>query len=253
MRVLSNLDADLNRIMRVPAPDADMDAVSKAYVEDVSQGIYDDLFAYGASITFLATRYDILSSGWDIAEIWTYVSPTSFSINGDKRDKYQKGDKIRLKQGGDWKYFYITGVSYSAPNTIVTITGGSDYTLANAAIQNNHYSKAMNPQGWPVSLGQRVGDKEIWHEGNDTGLLRYRGALPDTANFNDAEYKNMGVWRIGDAASHTNGPGFSWGTLICIGSSGSYGRQEAFRYDGGLRKVRYWSTSSYTDWVNSAL
>jgi hypothetical protein len=89
-------------------------------------------------------------SGWAPAiETWEYASSTSFSISGDKRDKYQKGDKIRLKQGGDWKYFYITGVSYSAPNTTITITGGSDYTLANAAITDNYYSKAENPQGFP--------------------------------------------------------------------------------------------------------
>ena len=172
MRVLSNLDADLNRITSLAAPVEDMDAVSKAYVEDVSQGIYEDLFAYVIATGQLSTLYDILSSGWASAQTlsgaegWTYVSPTSFSIDGDKRDKYQKGDKIRLTQGGDWKYFYITGVSYSAPNTTITITGGSDYTLVSAAITDNYYSKAMNPQGWPISLGQRVGDKEIWHEGN---------------------------------------------------------------------------------------
>jgi hypothetical protein len=171
MRVLSNLDADLNRITSLAAPVEDMDAVSKAYVEDVSQGIYEDLFTYVIATGQLSTLYDKLSSGWASAQTlsgaegWTYVSPTSFSIDGDKRDKYQKGDKIRLTQGGDWKYFYITGVSYSAPNTTITITGGSEYTLVSAAITDNYYSKAMNPQGWPISLGQRVGDKRILHIG----------------------------------------------------------------------------------------
>jgi len=89
--------------------------------------------------------------GWIYAnETWTYASSTTFTISGDKTGKYQKGDKIRLKQGGGYKYFYITNVSYSNPNTTVTITGGNDYSLANAAITDNYYSKVTNPIGFPI-------------------------------------------------------------------------------------------------------
>jgi len=89
--------------------------------------------------------------GWIAAnETWTYASATSFTVSGDVTGKYQKGDKIKLTQSSTVKYFYITNVSYSAPNTTITITGGSDYSLDNATITNNYYSKAENPQGFPA-------------------------------------------------------------------------------------------------------
>ena len=87
--------------------------------------------------------------GWvDANETWTYASATTFTISGDQRGKYQKGDKIKLTQT-TVKYFYIRSVSYSAPNTTVTITGGIDYTLVSAVISANFYSKVENPQGFP--------------------------------------------------------------------------------------------------------
>lgn len=88
-------------------------------------------------------------SGWIPAEeTWTYASSTTFTISGDKTGKYQKGDKIKLTQTSV-KYFYIIGVSYSSNNTTITVTGGSDYSLANATITNPYFSKAENPQGFP--------------------------------------------------------------------------------------------------------
>ena len=87
--------------------------------------------------------------GWIPAEeTWTYASATTFTISGDKTSKYQKGDKIKLTQT-TVKYFYIIGISYSAPNTTVTVTGGTDYTVANAAITLPYFSKIENPQGFP--------------------------------------------------------------------------------------------------------
>ena len=87
--------------------------------------------------------------GWiDANETWTYASATSFTISGDLTGKYQKGDKIKLTQT-TVKYFYVVSVSYSAPNTTITITSGTDYTLVSAAISANFYSKVENPQGFP--------------------------------------------------------------------------------------------------------
>lgn len=88
--------------------------------------------------------------GWIAAgETWTYASATTFTISGDKTGKYQKGDKIKLTQT-TVKYFYVIGISYSSPNTTITITGGTDYTLADAAITSPYYSKIENPQGFPT-------------------------------------------------------------------------------------------------------
>ena len=87
-----------------------------------------------------------LWDGWnDANETWIYASASTITVPAGATSKYQKGDKIRLKQGGDWKYFYIIEVA----DTLLTVTGGSDYTVASAAITDNYYSKAENPQGFP--------------------------------------------------------------------------------------------------------
>lgn len=90
-----------------------------------------------------------VEDGWVRAgETWTYASATTFTISGDKTGKYGKGDKIKLTQT-TVKYFYIVAVAYSAGTTTVTITGGNDYTLANASITSPYFSKVSGPQGFP--------------------------------------------------------------------------------------------------------
>lgn len=90
-----------------------------------------------------------LTDGWVAAgETWTYASATTFTISGDKTGKYSKGDKIKFAQSGQ-KYFYIIGVSYSAPDTTVTVCGGDTYSIANAAITSPYYSKSTSPSGFP--------------------------------------------------------------------------------------------------------
>jgi hypothetical protein len=85
-------------------------------------------------------------TGWIPAgETWTYASATRITVPSDARLKYQKGDKIRFKQGGDWKYMYVVGVA----ETYIDVTGGTDYTVANAEITSSYYSKIENPQGFP--------------------------------------------------------------------------------------------------------
>lgn len=96
-----------------------------------------------------------VDNGWVSAgETWTYAgadSPTfTFTISGDKTAKYYPGMKVKLTQT-TVKYFIITKVAYSAPNTTVTIYGGTDYTLANAAISSNYYSMVRVPAGFPMN------------------------------------------------------------------------------------------------------
>ncbi|MDD5016326.1 MAG: hypothetical protein PHW73_14755, partial [Atribacterota bacterium] len=76
----------------------------------------------------------------DANETWEYASATTITVPTNATLKYQKGDKIRLKQGGDYKYFYVVGVAA----TVLTVTGGDDYTVAEAAITDNYYSKSEN-------------------------------------------------------------------------------------------------------------
>ncbi len=87
--------------------------------------------------------------GWiNVSETWTYASSTSFTISGDKTTTYSIGDKLKLTNSS-LKYFYVIGVSYGAPNTTLTITGGTSYSLANAAITSTYYSKYSSPNGFP--------------------------------------------------------------------------------------------------------
>lgn len=96
----------------------------------------------------------LAADGWvdKTSETWTYASADSptftFTISGDVTSTYSPGMRIKLTQT-TVKYFIITAVSYSAPNTTVTVYGGTDYTLANAAISGNYYSPTRFPQGFP--------------------------------------------------------------------------------------------------------
>lgn len=97
----------------------------------------------------LDAKSNMLSSGWIPAgETWTYASATTFTISGDQTAKYGKGDKLWLTQTSS-KYFYIVAVSYSNPNTTITVCAGDVYSLANAAITSPFYSKAQSPVGFP--------------------------------------------------------------------------------------------------------
>lgn len=100
------------------------------------------------------------SSGWIPAgETWTFGSASdpefTFTVSGDRRDRYQPGDRIRLTQGGTVRYFIVTKVTYTSPITSVTVFGGTDYDLENAPITDPCYSRAKSPQGFPL-------DPERW-------------------------------------------------------------------------------------------
>lgn len=98
-----------------------------------------------SQISALRTLETPSKDGWiGFGAAWTFASSTTFTISGDVTDKFETGTKIKLTQTTT-KYFYVVSSSYSSPNTTVTITGGSDYTLANAAITNPAYSYASPP------------------------------------------------------------------------------------------------------------
>lgn len=94
--------------------------------------------------------------GWISAEeTWTYASaddPTyTFTVAADVTTKYSVGMRIKLTQT-TVKYFIITAVStFSGGNTTITVYGGTDYDLANAAITSPYYSMVKAPFGFPMS------------------------------------------------------------------------------------------------------
>jgi len=108
----------------------------------------------GDAATFLAGdgTYQLIekADGWTNSEdTWVYVSASSFKVTGKNvTSMFRKGTKIKLVQSSTWKYFYVVSSSFSTDTTI-TITGGSDYTLANSTISSPRYSYAENPQTFP--------------------------------------------------------------------------------------------------------
>lgn len=105
--------------------------------------------------TFSDARYTLFD-GWTAdANTWSYSSadaPTFvISINANMTGTLNVGDKIKLNQSGN-KYFIVTAVgSYGGGATLITVYGGTDYTLANAAISSPYYSHAKSPIGFPLS------------------------------------------------------------------------------------------------------
>lgn len=119
-------------------------------INDKANINWDDIIAYVNDLARGGVAIADSSDGWvDFPVIPTYVSATSIKFSGvDYTGVIQKGDKLTIDQSG-YKYFYITNVSFST-DTTVTVTGGSDYTVANAVIANPQFSKQATPQGFPL-------------------------------------------------------------------------------------------------------
>lgn len=90
--------------------------------------------------------------GWiSTSDTWVYASSTTFTIAGvDRTAQFPVGTKIKLTQTSA-KYFYVTAAAFSTDTTI-TVTGGTSYTLANAAITAPSYSYMETPQGFPTTF-----------------------------------------------------------------------------------------------------
>jgi len=112
-------------------------------------GTAGQVLAVNAGATAPAWANAAAADGWtpDTAT-WTYASASTFTVATDVTAQFGKGTKLKLTQTTA-KYFYVTASSYDAPNTTVTVTGGTDYALANAAITSPFYSYAECPQGFP--------------------------------------------------------------------------------------------------------
>lgn len=127
-----------------------VDDMINGLVDQFKVGHDDDGGHTAASIDSLALDATT-ASGWISAnETWTYASAITFTITGDKTAKYSVGMKLKLTQTTA-KYFIVTKVEYSDPSTTVTVYGGTDYTLANAAITSPYYSTQKSPHGFPMS------------------------------------------------------------------------------------------------------
>ncbi len=87
-------------------------------------------------------------NGWIqvVDGLWSYASANTLNVPSGAASIYAVGDQVRLKQGGAYKYFNIIDIA----DTLLTITGGSDYGVANAAITDAAFSKGggVGHPGW---------------------------------------------------------------------------------------------------------
>lgn len=115
-------------------------AVSAAGNADTVDGIHaNDL---GGTDAQLVADY----GGWKKAPgSWTYASASTITVTTGAASVYGKGDRIRWKQGGAYKY----GVIVTVADTLLTIAVNTDYTVANSAITDIYFSHEANPLGYP--------------------------------------------------------------------------------------------------------
>ena len=89
--------------------------------------------------------------GWiPVSGSWAYASadaPTfTITVPSGAASLYSPGMRIRLTQT-TVKYFIVTAVA----DTVLTVYGGTDYTLVNAAISAISYSTQKAPLGFPLN------------------------------------------------------------------------------------------------------
>lgn len=76
---------------------------------------------------------------------WTYASTNTINVPSGAALIFNKGDKIKITQSGNINFFNVVLVA----DALLTVIGGSDYTVANSAISDIYYSKAESPIGFP--------------------------------------------------------------------------------------------------------
>ena len=120
---------------------------------------------YADTKTTLATVLSTIASDWQsVTNSWTYASATTITVPTGAASLYKKGDKIRLTQT-TVKYFYVIGVA----DTVLTVTGGSDYSITNAAISAISVSHNSNPIGFPAYFNTTAMVFDTAYTDNGTG------------------------------------------------------------------------------------
>jgi hypothetical protein len=82
----------------------------------------------------------LYNGGWiEVSDTWSYATSSTIVVPSDATLYYKKGWGVRFKQGGAYKYMYMTTVAA----TLLTLTGGIDYSVANSTITD--VAVAPNP------------------------------------------------------------------------------------------------------------
>lgn len=130
------------------------------------------------------------SNGWTaVSDSWSYASATEITVPSGAASLYSPGMKLKITQT-TVKYFWVTKVE----DTKLTVYGGTDFTLANAAITSPYFSTDKAPHGFPLSPAK-------WTiSTSDTTDREKTSPTKDAVLYSDAGSKNVvlpiGVWRV---------------------------------------------------------
>lgn len=97
------------------------------------------------------------SAGWTAeTNTWTFSSADApiyvVSVNADMTAVISVGMRIRLVHNAATKYFIVHAVgAFSAGATLLTLYGGTTYTLSATAITATYYSSEKVPFGFPAN------------------------------------------------------------------------------------------------------
>lgn len=92
---------------------------------------------------------------------WTFVSANAgnntfvVTVNEDITSFMRPSLRVRAKQGGDYLYFIVHAVELDTTNTLVTLFGGTDYTIAAGDLTDVAWSAERFPLGFPV-------EEDVW-------------------------------------------------------------------------------------------
>jgi hypothetical protein len=146
---------DFNALMRSGTTDFDASTDTHGFLPKLSGTATEFLDGTGA----WSTPVDIPGASIDpwvpSADTWSYSSSDSptfvASVNADVTGLIGVGYRVKLTQT-TVKYFIVTAVgAYSGGATLLTLYGGTDYTLTDEAISDPSYSYAKAPLGFPMS------------------------------------------------------------------------------------------------------
>ena len=123
-----------------------------------------DNLTYGTAI--------VDSQGYTLVnETWTYASASTVTVPTGAASRFQVGDKVKFTNS-TVKYFYIKTVA----DTLLTLTGGTDYTVANAAISGIYTSRDDLPYDFPTAFNYTptVGTQAGTFTSVSIGVARFR-------------------------------------------------------------------------------
>jgi hypothetical protein len=157
-------------------------------------------------------------TGWiPVADSWAYASadaPTfTITVPSGAASIYGVGMRIKLTQT-TVKYFIITAVA----DTVLTVYGGTDYTLVNAAISAISYSAMKIPLGFPISADKWTIET--------TDVLERVKATPTVNTWYNTGSKNIvlpiGEWNVSyQCLVGTHGVPIAYGRVLGTLSTGS--------------------------------